>query len=154
MKKISGSAYFYIVIMVLTLVIIGLSLGMKYFDSKLLPLIIGGAVFVLAAIGLMLETKARDKQRGEKTRSAATREGWRGYWFAGAWVVGLFLAIGLLGFIIAIPLYILAYMKSHDTRWLTAIAFAILTSLFIYGIFELALRIPLYRGLLLSWLGY
>jgi len=68
--------------------------------------------------------------------------------------VGFFVAIYLLGFIIAIPLFILAYMKAHGTRWLAAITFAILTPTIIYGIFELALGVVLYRGLLFAWLGY
>ncbi len=153
--KIRGSSYFLIVIMIIMLVIIGLSLRMEYFESKLLPLVIGSAVFVLAAIGLGREIMAGGEReatvaRGETTTREETREGWRGYLLAGAWVAGFFLAIYLLGFIIAIPVFILAYMKSHGTRWLAAIAFAILSPLVIYGVFELALRVILYRGLLFS----
>ena len=157
--KLRGSSYFFIVIMVIMLVIIGLSLRMEHFESKLLPLIIGTAVLILAVIGLGREILAGGERQittteGEATTREETGEGWRGYLFAGAWVVGFFLAIFLLGFLIAIPIFILAYMKLHGTRWLVAIAFAILTPLLIYGIFELALAVILYRGLLLSWLGY
>jgi len=157
--KISGSAYFFIVIMVIILVIIGLSLRMEHFESKLLPLVIGTAVFVLAAIGLGREILAGGERQittteGEATTREETGEGWRGYLAAGAWVAGFFLAIYLLGFIIAIPLFILAYMKLHGTRWLVAIAFAIIIPILIYGIFELALGVILYRGLLLTLLGY
>lgn len=157
--KIRGSSYFYIVIMVIMLVVIGLSLGMEYFESKLLPLIIGGIVFVLAAVGLRKEILVGDEHEatvteGDETRREETGVSWRGYLLAGAWVAGFFLAIYLLGFIIAIPLFILSYMKAHGTRWLLAIIFAILTPLLIYGLFELALRVVLYRGLLFTWLGY
>ena len=157
--KMRGSSYFYIVIMVIMLVIIGLSLRMEYIESKLLPLIIGGLIFVLAAVGLRREILAGDEREatvagGETTRREEAGGGWRGYLYTGAWVVGFFLAIYLLGFIIAIPLFIFSYMKSYGTRWLVAIIFTILTPLLIYGLFELTLHVILYRGLLFTWLGY
>ena len=157
--KIKGSSYFFIVIMVIMLVIIGFSLRMEHFESKLLPLVISSAVLILSAIGLGRGILAGDKQgttvsSGETTTGEEAGESWRSYLLAGAWVAGFFLAIYLLGFIIAIPLFILAYMKMHGTKWLVAITFAILIPLFIYGVFELALKIILYRGLLLSLLGY
>ncbi len=156
--KIRGSSWVLIVIMVVMLVVIISSLRMEYFESKLLPIIIGSVVFVLAAIALWRELLAGGKSRatvtgGETTREEETGVGWLRYLLAGAWVVGFFLAIYLLGFIIAIPLFILSYMKSHGTGWLTTIIFTILTPVLIYGIFELALKVDLYPGLLFTWLG-
>ena len=157
--KIRGSSYFFITLMVIMVVIIGLSLRMEHFETKLLPLVIGSAVFVLSAIGLWREISAGNQQEvtvtgGDTTRAEEAKESWRGYLLAGSWVVGFFLVIYLLGFIIAIPLFIISYMKTHGMRWLTAIAFTILTPLLIYGIFELALGVDLYRGLFLTLLGY
>ena len=154
--KIKGSSYFLIVIMIVMLVIIGFSLRMEYFESKLLPLVISSAVFVLAAIGLGREIKAGIKGEatvtgGETTEREESGEGWRGYLLAGAWVAGFLLVIYLLGFLIAIPLFIIAYMKSHGTRWLVASTSAILTTVLIYVLFELGLGVILYRGLLLTW---
>ena len=154
--KIKGSSYFFMVIMVIMLVVIGLSLRMEYFESKLLPLVIGSAVFVLSAIGLWREILAGNQQEttvtgGDTTRAEEAEESWRGYLFAGAWVVGFFLGIYLVGFIIAIPVFVLSYMKSHGTRWLVAIVFAALTTVLIYGVFEFALGVDLYRGLLFTY---
>ena len=154
--KFKGNSYFLIVIMAVMLVIIGFSLRMEYFESKLLPLVISSAVFVLAATGLVRELKTGVKGKVTATEAKMTEgekpeEGWRGYLLAGAWVAGFLLVIYLLGFIIAIPSFIIAYMKSHGTRWLVAITSAILTTVLIYVLFELVLGVILYRGLLLTW---
>jgi hypothetical protein len=154
--KIKGSSYLFIAIMIFMLVIIGFSLRMEYLESRLLPLVISSVVFVLAAIGLvrkiMVDVKAEvTVTEGETTIREKPGESWRSYLLAGAWLAGFMLTIYLLGFIVAIPLFILAYMKSHGTRWLVAITFAILTTLLIYGLFELALGVILYRGLVPSW---
>jgi hypothetical protein len=131
---------------------------MEEFASKLLPLVISSAVFILSAIKLGRDILSRDEQgvtatEGETGGEKGAKGGWLGYLAAGAWGVGFFLAIYLLGFMIAIPLFVLAYMKSHGTRWFVAITFAVLTPLLIYGVFELALRVTLFRGSLFAWLG-
>ena len=71
-----------------------------------------------------------------------------------AWIAGFVLGIYLLSFIIAIPLFMLSYMRWLGTSWRTTIIFTLLTPAIIYGAFEVALRIELYRGLLFTWLGY
>ena len=130
------------------------SLRMEYFMSKLLPLLIGSIVFLLSAIGLVQEILARDKSKatvtedktpGEQKAEARLRE----YLPMGAWLGGMSLAIYLVGFVITIPLFVFAYMKSHGIGWLAAIIYATLITVVIYGTFELALGVTLYRGQLL-----
>ena len=153
--NLRGSSYFLMIIMAVMLTVIISSLRMEYLASKLLPLIIGGFVFILAAVALWREIVARGRPEAAVTGEAQTMEqeagvGLRRYLLAGAWVLGFFLAIYLAGFIIAIPLFILAYMKSHGTGWLATIIFTVLTPVLIYGIFELALKVDLYPGLLFA----
>ena len=155
--KITGNSYFLIVIMVLMLVMINLSLRMEYFTSKLLPLLISIIVFILAAIGLVQDITAKDKAKvtvieDEMSKKEEAGEKLRDYLPMGAWVVGVSVVIYLLGFIITIPLFVLAYMKSHGVKWLVSITSAVLITLLIYGGFELALRVALYRGLLFTLL--
>lgn len=156
--KVTGSVRFYAVTMVVMLVIIVLSVMMEYLESKLLPLVISSIVFVLAGIGLTREILARDKQgmpisKGRTSGGEAAGEGWHGYLLNIAWIVGFLLSIYLLGFTIAIALFVLLYMKWLGTRWRVAITCAILTPSVVYGLFEVALGIELYRGLVLTWLG-
>ena len=155
--KLKGVAYVYIVLMVILLAIIGSSLMMESLTLKLLPLIISSVVFILCAVGLAREVSVRAKPEatGEGLGGkGGTQENWRGYFVNGTWVVGFALGIYLLGYIIALPIFILAYMKWLGTRWRLAIVFAIITPLVIYGSFEVALKVPLYRGLILTGLGY
>lgn len=154
--KVRGSLYFVILIMIGMLILMGLALRMQYFTSRLLPLMFGGAIFLLGAIQLVSEilprvrseTTVTEEQPGEEKKSS-----WYGYLLIEGWVVGFLLAIYLLGFMIAIPLFTVSYMKSHGTRWLVAIAFGLVVSVLIYGIFEIVLQVKLYQGLLSAWLS-
>ncbi|MFC2002830.1 tripartite tricarboxylate transporter TctB family protein [Chloroflexota bacterium] len=151
--KLRGDSYVLIAIMVISLVIIGFSLRMEYFATKLVPVVIGSAVFILAAIGLWRESSAGRKLRAtvieDETGSEeqATGVGHR-YLINGAWLVGFVLAIYLLGSVIAISLFVLFYMKWLGTRWFVAITSAVITTAIMYGGFEFAVNIELYRGLI------
>lgn len=143
--RMDGSAYFYLGIMILMVSIIAWSLRMEYFESKLLPIIVAGGVFVMSGAGMWHESqKARQAAPVAKQEKLASR---RGYALAIAWVAAFFLGILFLGYIIAIALFVLAYMKSHGSRWPVAIGLAIITPAFMYIVFELALKIELFRGL-------
>jgi hypothetical protein len=153
MKMMRGRSYFLIVIMAIMLVIIISSLRMDYFKSKLLPILVSSFVFILAAVELKREAFQENEQEARAIRGGVREEAkQRGhaYLTAGAWVIGFTIAVYLIGFIIAIPLFVFSYMKSHGIGWIKAITFAILTVAFIYGIFEFAVGIILYPGLLFS----
>ncbi len=156
MKKMSASSYSLIVIMVIALVVIVLSLGMPL-TSRLLPLIFAGIILVLSAIKLWHEVSSRDRTgeavaEDEVEKREASKATGRGYLLAFTWVTGFVLTIYLLGFLVAIPLFIVSYMKSHGTRWRTSIIFGIITLTIVYFGFERGLDITLYRGLLFIWL--
>ncbi|MBI4185932.1 MAG: tripartite tricarboxylate transporter TctB family protein [Chloroflexi bacterium] len=156
--KLRGSSYLYPVIMAIALAVIGLALPMKYPESKLLPLLISSLVFVLSGIGLWKGISARGVSganigKGEITVQEAARESWGGYLIVGAWVMGFSLTIYVLGFLVAIPLFVFTYMRSHGTRWYVAIIYAVVATAFMYGIFERLLGVTLYRGLIPSWFG-
>ncbi|MFC1893793.1 tripartite tricarboxylate transporter TctB family protein [Chloroflexota bacterium] len=68
----------------------------------------------------------------------------------GAWLVGFALFIYLLGFLIAVPLYTLFYMKQRGSRWLGAFVTAVLFTAIIYIVFEVALGVILYKGVLFA----
>ena len=143
------------VVMVIMLVAVVISLRMEYRVSKLLPLVVGSSVLVLAAVGLWRDIKGTGGRRtGFSGSDTGSQEGakkeWHRYLLAGAWVAGFYLAVYLLGFLTAIPLFIFAYMKSHGTRWFIALAFALISTAVIYGAFEVGLRVELYRGLIFS----
>lgn len=157
--KITANSYISMGIMVAMVVVIGACLGMKHLGSKAVPLVISSAVFILAAVDLGKQLMAKDgTETSAKTAEVGKRrtkaEEWRGYLPIGAWILGFSLTYYLFGYIIAIFLLVLSYTRSHGTKWLTAIIMAILNSALVYGIFEVALQVNLYQGLVFEWLGY
>jgi uncharacterized membrane-anchored protein YitT (DUF2179 family) len=149
--KRKPEAYFLMVILVFSLVIVIRSLTYPSTEAKLLPMTIGGIVFVLTAIVLTRELLAKEKPKKQ-------REEWEGeelelsqYKTIGIWVAAFAIAIYLVGFLIAIPAFIISYLKLNRSGWLKSSIMAVVMIAFIYGVFELLLKVELYRGLLFHW---
>lgn len=71
-----------------------------------------------------------------------------------AWVLAPLPLVALLGFALALPLYTLAYVRGRAARaWPVALAVAALVGGVALGIFELALGVPLWEGILWTWLA-
>jgi hypothetical protein len=151
--KMHGSTFSLIVVMFLMAIVIALSMGLETLKLKLLPVIIGSATFLLAAIGLATDMIGEDEEEGARLgeRKEAVEEPKKagsGYTAIALWILGFFLAIYLIGFMLAIPLFILAYMKAHGIKWLPAITSSAAASVLIYAMFELLLKADLHKGLL------
>jgi multisubunit Na+/H+ antiporter MnhG subunit len=158
--KLKGSTYFLIAIMLIMVAVIIDASKWEEIQSKMLPLIYGILIFILTAIVLFQELKGKKETKrtvtegkaGEVEKHEKHKEGWRGYFIAGAWVVGFFLALYLLGIILATFLFIGSYLKTHGVRWLTIILCTILTPAIMYLLFEYFLELNLYRGLIFNLL--
>lgn len=150
----TGSAYFLVVIMVTMAIVLGVSLNMEYLELKLLPSILSIAIFIFAAIALTREILPVKRTTGSETTVAIGGEARlaRRHWIAYSWLAGYFLAIYLFGFLVAIVILVLAYMRTHNGRWLAAISLAILLPVLAYTLFDLLLNIELYQGLVFIWL--
>jgi hypothetical protein len=119
---------------------------------------LSGLIFILGVIELRAgifegdggAATATGEMEIEKNES---RKILRGYLLTGAWVGGFLVAIFLLGFLIAIPLFTLFYMKLHGSTWLGAIILTIFVLGFMYAISEPLAGIKLYRGLLPIYIG-
>ena len=154
-RRLSASAYSYIVVIVIALIVVASGLSMRYYQSKLLPLVLGTSILFFATAGVWRDIRLQARSATTVTEAGKGREqeaSGRRYWLAVAWVAGFLLAIYLLGFLVSMPLYILSYMKVHRIRWLTSVACAILTTAIIYLGFQTLLGIELYPGLLFTWL--
>jgi len=153
--KLRGDFWFFIVIIALVLVMIIMAARMDWLSAKLLPLMIGSVVLVLAATGaireIMTMTKDQASSAGAGRSSGETKGILRQYLPIWTWVGGFVLAIYLVGFMISIPVFVLSYMKVNGVRWHTAIFSTFLVTSVIYGLFEVLLRADLYGGVLLTW---
>jgi putative tricarboxylic transport membrane protein len=69
---------------------------------------------------------------------------------AAGWIAGFFLLILLLGFPIAVPAMVLAYLKwQGKERWIFSLVFTAAVWFFFYGLFELLLHLHFPEGWLL-----
>jgi hypothetical protein len=121
--------------------------------AALFPLAIGVPLFCLATTELLwalfggVESEVIE---GDPEIEGATRR----MLVAAGWILGFLAAIVLLGFPIAVPLFLLAYLKLQGGEgWalsvvITAVAWAVF-----YGLFDALLHLPFPSGLLLDWLG-
>lgn len=149
--SIKHNSYFLIFLVLLGLFGIIQSLTFRRFEAVVLPILLSSAVFVLASIELSRELRRKDRAQTSvdvrPEREAQAGVGLRRFGSALGWVAGFSLGIYVLGFIIAIPLFVLAYVKRQGQSWPMAIGLAIIVIAFIYGAFQLGLKAPLYRGL-------
>jgi putative tricarboxylic transport membrane protein len=71
-----------------------------------------------------------------------------------AWIVGMYVAIWLLGFPVATLLTTFVYLKLGAREpWPVSVALSLGGFIFVYGLFERALGVPFPPGSLLAWVG-
>ena len=110
-------------------------------------------IFVLGAIGLALAvaqlvTDLRDIS-SKKTADALTMEApalatdhrWAN-WEIWGWILGFYAAIQVVGFLAAVPLFVLSYTKVNGGGWLLAVLMALLSWGFVFVLFDILLHVP------------
>ncbi len=124
--------------------------------SGLFPLVIGLPTLVLAVIQLAFDARGTRPAvtPAEGGRAAAldvpadvVRK--RSLVILGT-ILGFAVAIWLLGFLVAIPLVTLLYMKAAGESWPLTIGLSVATIVVFYAMFVLWLNIPVPPGLLLE----
>ncbi len=157
--KITGKAFFLLLILALLIVMLFTTLRMSMFSAKLLPVIIIGMTFVFAATVLVKELRGGKASTEVETAPAeagtATTavEEHAGYLAAALWVGGFFLATYLLGFTVAIAAFVIAYLKMHNSGWFRSITYSVLTTAVIYVLFQRLMGIDMYPGVIPTMLG-
>lgn len=154
MRRSKINVYLLVTIIIISLVFGGVSFTYASMKMKLLPLIVCGLIFILSAIELIKEVSNRKKTIGEAPLTAKELEvsaeagsDIRGDMVGFAWFVGLVIAVFLIGFLISIPLFILAYLKLCGYKWRTAIITSIVMITVVYLIFVQLLQADLYNGI-------
>ena len=71
-----------------------------------------------------------------------------------AWIAGFILIVFLLGFPIAVPLFMFSYLKIQSrTGWLQSVGLAGGAWVFLYILFQRLVYLPFEPGALQEWLG-
>jgi hypothetical protein len=127
--------------------------------AALFPLVIGVPLFVLSAaeaLWVLLGTTERGQiQDFQISHDLPEREILRRGAAAAGWIGAFFVAILLLGFPLAVPLFVLLYLKLQGKEgWIFSAVFTAAVWLFFYGLFDHLLHLPFPDGWLLTWLGF
>ena len=121
--------------------------------AALFPLVIGIPLFAMALAEALWVLFGSTPEPAEGTELAAASPG-RAVLVGGAWMLAFFAAIILLGFPIAVPLFVLLYLKLQGGEgWVLSIVITAAVWGVFYGLFDALLHLPFPSGLLLDWLG-
>jgi hypothetical protein len=124
--------------------------------ASLIVFVLGGAGVLLALIQVVSEFRSVrapkepaagftfDTPRIEATGRWGNLEIW-------AWIFGFFVAIHLVGFLVAVPLFVLAYGRVYGAGWPTSLGLAFVCWGFVYGLFERVLHAPWPHAILFSF---
>jgi hypothetical protein len=124
--------------------------------AKLFPLAIGIPLFCLATAEALWAIFAKGraseaadfKMSEDQPREVVVRR----TLLAVAWALGFFAMIVLLGFQIAVPVLVFAYIRLQGKEsWLFTIVFTAVVWALFYGLFDLVLHLPFPPGMLIAW---
>jgi hypothetical protein len=117
--------------------------------AALFPLVIGIPLFCLATTELLWALFGMEEKR-EATDTGAQRRVAR----VAAWMIAFFAAIALLGFPVAVPLFVFLYLKLQGGEaWVMSIGLTAGVFAVFYGLFDALLHLPFPAGWLWGWLG-
>jgi len=136
-------------LLILMAVIFAVSSQFPYVQAKLAPMTITGLLIILIGVQILREYGSSRGYRKEDDSLEAPfqdRESIRPYLLQGLWMIGFLGAIACLGFMVAIPLFGIAYMRTHGASWRRVIPISALTLIIIYALFEKILDVDLYVG--------
>ena len=121
--------------------------------AALFPLVIGVPLFAMALAEALWVLMGSTPAPTEGAELAAEAPG-RAVLVGGAWMLAFFAAIMLLGFPVAVPLFVFLYLKLQGGEgWLMSVVITAAVWGVFYGLFDALLHLPFPSGLLLDWLG-
>jgi len=118
--------------------------------ARLMPLLAGIPGSALALVSLVRELRHAAHAAAPDATAAERAER-----LMLAWSFAFFAGILAAGFLVAVPVLVVAYLRlGAGERWMTALIGAAASWLVLYGLFELAFGIPLFAGLVADWVQF
>jgi hypothetical protein len=155
LKKISPTALFLIVVMIVMAVFFVTSIGYKEPKVALMPSLMSGASILLALIALYNDFKSGPKGSAptDEEGDVIEEEERKGtplsdYFLAFLWFAALIVLTYFLGFIVSIPVWMFIYLTKMGITWWKSLATGVGLIVILYVVFTTVLQIVLYRGLL------
>lgn len=114
--------------------------------ASIIILVLGGLGLALAAAQLLLDIKNLRAGGSAETLTmeapAAENQSRWGSSEIWAWILGFYAAIHVIGFLLAVPVFVFTYTKVYGGGWLLSAFLAILTWGFVYLLFDVLLHVP------------
>lgn len=121
--------------------------------AALFPLVIGVPLFAMAAAEALWCFFGSSEAPANEMELAAESPG-RAVLVGAGWMLAFFAAILLVGFPIAVPLFVFLYLKLQGGEgWVLSIVMTAAVWGVFYGLFDALLHLPFPSGWLLDWLG-
>ncbi|MPV87590.1 hypothetical protein GB882_02835 [Georgenia ruanii] len=105
------------------------------------PTVVSGAALAISVALLVLALVRRPPAREDL--QSGTREGWFRVLVSSALTVLFLAAWGLVGFVVACPIYLAALLATYGLRSRGLVIFPVAVTALIYVLFDLILRVPL-----------
>ncbi len=136
----------YFLLLLLVVLITGLVLSLDFRPrARLFPMIVILSCGVLVLIELLRTWRSAPHPEGEEN-AEAEQEKRRRFFITTGWLVGFALTIWFFGLAAGMPLFILAYLKTHGESWLWTIVLPVAMFVLVYFGFGILLETPLYEG--------
>ena len=145
-QEMKTSTYFALTIAVITLAGLLLTLGYPATASTF-PILIGIPLLIGAISQVIIEIRGKGKEVAGKAEGG---NAWL-HLVTVAWIGALPLVVYILGFFLGAAVYTVAYIRLQKKGWVMATALAAGVVAIYYVGFVLALKVPLYKGLLFSF---
>jgi hypothetical protein len=127
-------------------------------NARLFPIAVAVPALGLAVLQVVLALRtpaaAHPPDRRSEVDALPAGERARRTLEIAAWIIGIFAAVYLIGFVLAVPLAALAYLRLTGREgWPASLLVAALCWGLVYGVFDRVLHVPLPAGPLLTVLG-
>ena len=147
--KLKASTIF--TVFLLTLVVVSIVTATGYpLRARVGPLAAGVPAAMLLIVQIVLDMRRKTKTDETETEIDADNGSFRSHITAAAWIAGLLAGTYLFGILITFTLFTLAYVKAAGWKWSLSIGLAAFVFVLLYGIFGLALQVPLHSGIFLE----
>lgn len=155
-----GGIVILIVLIVVAAIVTGTAAGYPYLQAKIVPMIVGAVILLLSVVELIKEFRGRKAAPADPNKLVAEDEEETGdrisvpaYLKEGGWMVGFFLLIYAVGFLVGIGGFTAIYAGTHKTRWSTAVGLGFFMAIISYILFSYAVDTELYPGIIPKFLG-
>ena len=166
--RLKAKHFFDIFLILFFVVVIIIALGYSS-KARLIPLVVALPCLAMAIYRFAVDLTGKEKEglsgedvllkdimdrvevavdHKEKKEKISSEEKRKRFFNIGVWILGFVLLIFLFGFLIAIPVFTLFFMRYHKESWILSLSCAVGLCVSVYFAFVVIAKATLYEGLI------